>query len=230
MNDMNYVSGIINSPLVSRASRVMRYSSSRLTDPESLAIHTHEVLMIGILLLDRIKEVSPEEVINESLYMSKALSHDLEEISTGDVPRPLKYSSQEVRKSLQVIADSAARELFTENFYDSKRWLTLWKTAKEGKEGHLLKLADLLTVLRKSIYEVDILSNLTMLDVVKNVAFYFKEILDKLDEFLFVYTEDTTKAYLSKLISESYRLAVECMDAHTQSPAYATGIHSYEYD
>lgn len=230
MNDMNYVSGIINSPLVSRASRVMRYSSSRLTDPESLAIHTHEVLMIGVLLIDRIKEVSPEEVINESLYMSKALSHDLEEISTGDVPRPLKYSSQEVRKSLQVIADSAARELFTENFYDSKRWLTLWETAKEGKEGHLLKLADLLTVLRKSIYEVDILSNLTMLDVVKNVAFYFKEILDKLDEFLFVYTEDTTKAYLSKLISESYRLAVECMDTHTQSPAYLTGIHSYEYD
>ena len=229
MNDMNYVSGIINSPLVSRASRVMRYSSSRLTDPESLAIHTHEVLMIGVLLIDRIKEVSPEEVIDESLYMSKALSHDLEEISTGDVPRPLKYSSQEVRDSLQVIADSAARELFTDNFYDSKRWLNLWKNAKEGKEGHLLKLADLMTVLRKSIYEVDILSNLTMLDVVKNVAFYFKEILDKIDDFLSVYTEDSTKVYLRRVILESYRLAVECMDSHVKAPA-SVGIHQQEYD
>ncbi len=229
MNDMNHVSGIINSPLVSRASRVMRYSSSRLTDPESLAIHTHEVLMIGVLLIDRIKEVSPEEVIDESLYMSKALSHDLEEISTGDVPRPLKYSSQEVRESLQVIADSAARELFTDNFYDSKRWLTLWKNAKEGKEGHLLKLADLMTVLRKSIYEVDILSNLTMLDVVKNVAFYFKEILNDLDEFLSVYTEDSSKDYLSGVILESYQLAVECMDSHVKAPA-SVGIHQHEYD
>lgn len=218
---------LIDSDLIGKANRVQRYASSRLTDPENLAMHSHDVCMTGILLIDRIRFIEPLEEINIGKYLSKAMIHDMEEVSTGDVPRPLKYSSTEVRKSLQSVADIAAADLFTSNFYDSTTWYNLWKTAKECKEGHLLKFVDLLCVLRKSVYEVDTLGNKTMLDVIGNIAVYMKDLYDNREEYLRVFDYQTTRDYLAVCIMECREIAHSILDKYRDSTT--RGIHSGDY-
>lgn len=209
---------MINSPMVAKASSIIRYSSSRLADPESLAVHTHEVCMLGLILIDRIRSVNPDEEIDTGVYLEKAVLHDIEEVSTGDVPRPLKYSSKEVRNALQKVADIAATDLFKSTFKDPDPYFECWDKAKSGKEGVLLKLVDSLVVLRKSIYEVDVLSNKTMLDVVENILHLFESYrdhsyinLDPEDGMLNDFECPDVREYLISVMCDSVNLASDCL-------------------
>lgn len=239
---MSELYDMINSPMVAKASSIIRYSSSRLADPESLAVHTHEVCMLGLILIDRIKYVDSSEKIDVGKYLEKAVLHDIEEVSTGDVPRPLKYSSTEVRRSLQKVADIAATTLFQDTFKYPDTYFHYWETSKSGKEGVLLKLVDSLVVLRKSLYEVDILGNKTMLDVVNNAANLFTGYLNhsntitlsKDDSMLKDFESESVRRYLIKLMDEAVTLASTCLRnnkrAMSDPEEYVNAIHKGEYD
>lgn len=187
---------LIDNPIVSKACYTWRYSSSRLCDQENLSTHTYEVEMIGLMLMDKISSLSPEEVFNRETFLMKALFHDVDETILGDTPRPLKYASNGIHHEINVVADRVANTLLTGTFYEGEQiYKDYYDTAKSGKEGILVKIADMLSVVKKARLEVEYLGNLTMLTVYDNLVGYLSD-LDRPETYQVFDTEDARRFLL----------------------------------
>lgn len=171
---------IIMNPMVSRAAYVQRYSSSRLCDPENLATHVYEVQMIGLMIINELKKCSVE--VDEHEFLMKSLLHDVDETVLGDTPRPLKYASPEIHDSIEEVADNTARNLMYSYFEGdtADRYYGYYKQSKKDLTGFIVKMADMLSVLKKVVFEVEYLHNLTMLKVVDNLVDYTESLRDSL--------------------------------------------------
>lgn len=174
---------IIMNPMVSRAAYVQRYSSSRLCDPENLATHVYEVQMIGLMIINKLKKWCSVEV-DEHEFLMKALLHDVDETVLGDTPRPLKYASPEIHDSIEEVADNTARSLMYSYFEGdtADRYYGYYKQSKKDLTGFIVKMADMLSVLKKIVFEVEYLHNLTMLQVVDNMVGYIDSLRDSLSD------------------------------------------------
>lgn len=174
---------IIMNPMVSRAAYVQRYSSSRLCDPENLATHVYEVQMIGLMIIHKLKKWCSVEV-DEHEFLMKALLHDVDETVLGDTPRPLKYASPEIHDSIEKVADNTARSLMYSYFEGdtADRYYGYYKQSKKDLTGFIVKMADMLSVLKKVVFEVEYLHNLTMLKVVDNLVDYTESLRDSLSD------------------------------------------------
>lgn len=174
---------IIMNPMVSRAAYVQRYSSSRLCDPENLATHVYEVQMIGLMIIHKLKKWCSVEV-DEHEFLMKALLHDVDETVLGDTPRPLKYASPEIHDSIEEVADNTARNLMYSYFEGdtADRYYGYYKQSKKDLTGFIVKMADMLSVLKKVVLEVEYLHNLTMLKVVDNLVDYTESLRDSLSD------------------------------------------------
>lgn len=174
---------IIMNPMVSRAAYVQRYSSSRLCDPENLATHVYEVQMIGLMIIHKLKKWCSVEV-DEHEFLMKALLHDVDETVLGDTPRPLKYASPEIHDSIEEVADNTARNLMYSYFEGdtADRYYGYYKQSKKDLTGFIVKMADMLSVLKKVVLEVEYLHNLTMLKVVDNLVDYTESLCDSLSD------------------------------------------------
>lgn len=167
---------LLDKPVVSRACYTWRYSSSRLCDPENLSTHVYEVEMIGLILINEIYRINSTEEVDREKFLMKALLHDVDETILGDTPRPLKYASNGIHKEINQVADAIANEIISDTFYHinirDKLYTDYFMTSKSGKEGILVKIADMLTVVKKVRLEVEYLHNLTMLNVYDNLVDY----------------------------------------------------------
>lgn len=143
-----------------KMSALTRYSQTHLVKEESVLEHTGFVCSmayyIGMVL---VKENVP---LNIGVLLSKAVVHDMDEIITGDIPRPTKYYNEGVRGALQEIEDANMLKISAEVelesiFYD-------WKKAKDGKEGLIVAICDSLAVVYKVYYEVIMFGNMTIAD------------------------------------------------------------------
>lgn len=166
---------LVSSPLMN-LDHTYRYSGTKLVEPESLSQHIIDTIMMGLKIIDSINSKTIEQV-DPSSYAMKAIYHDLEEVITGDIPRPLKYYNDETLKSLRGVADEVAKKFFSSQFYDHDSvHYDLWSEAKEGREGYILKIVDVLVVASKVVKEVDLLNNYYMLRVAHEVERYLGEI------------------------------------------------------
>lgn len=167
---------LLDKPIVSRACYTWRYSSSRLCDPENLSTHVYEVEMIGLILINEIYKINPSEKINVEKFLMKALLHDVDETILGDTPRPLKYASKGIHKEISKVADATASQILSDTFdymnIRDEMYFKYFIESKSGKEGMLVKIADMLTVVKKVRLEVEYLHNLTMINVYDNLVEY----------------------------------------------------------
>ena len=193
---------ILDNPLVSRSSYTWRYSSSRLMDPENLSTHVYEVVMIGLMLIDGIKSRSEgKEDIDVSLFLWKALFHDADETVIGDIPRPLKYASEGIHTSLESVAHSVASSLFEDTFSVQTPFVEeIYRDSKKGKEGKLVKLSDMLCVVKKSRVEIEKLGNLTFLDTILNLRSYVNS-MDQ-DDFYSEFISSGAIEYLREIMND----------------------------
>lgn len=169
---------ISSSPLMN-LDHTYRYSGTKLVEPESLSQHITDTIMMGLKMIDAINHLAGDKILDVDKYIKKAIYHDLEEVITGDVPRPLKYFDEETHKSLEHVASQVANNLFREEFYeDSESHYNLWKFAKSGPEGYILKLVDMLVVVNKVVKEVNMLNNMYMLRVAHEVRQYTQSLRD----------------------------------------------------
>lgn len=164
---------ITSSPLMN-LDHTYRYSGTKLVEPESLSQHIVDTIMMGIKIIDEINFIAGEKLLDTDKYLMKAVCHDMEEVITGDIPRPLKYYNEETTKSLKDVADKVANKFFEKQFHDKDTFYIAWKDAKEDKEGHILKMVDTLVVVSKVLKEVSILHNYYMLRVAHEVSQYIK--------------------------------------------------------
>lgn len=144
----------------SSLSSIQRYSQTFLTKGENVLEHTGFVVMfcyfVGKYLISKGIE------INMGLLLSKAFIHDIDEIITGDVPRPTKYFSTESISIFKKMEQIGTR-LFLEDLVDDEEILESiysdWESSKSGVEGGIVKLADFASVIYKSWEEQAKLGN-----------------------------------------------------------------------
>jgi 5'-deoxynucleotidase YfbR-like HD superfamily hydrolase len=138
-------------------STVKRFSQSTMCVPESVLEHSASASLFALFIGEGLAEEG--NVVDFGSLLKKAIIHDFDEIATGDVARPVKYHSNQMRKEF--------KDLEIENMLKitkgSPVFFNNWLSAKEGKEGSIVSLCDFICVIYKLHDEVVMRGNKTMM-------------------------------------------------------------------
>lgn len=128
------VNEIVDSPL-RNVSTVIRYSGFRLIFPETVDSHTMDMAVMALIILDDL----PEYLDRKDLIY-RIVVHDLEESTSCDVPRNLKYWSEEVHAAIEKATKALYRKHVSERLYEDSY------NAKDLNvlEGRVVKFLDIL--------------------------------------------------------------------------------------
>lgn len=168
------LSEILSSPIL-KSSDITRYSSHYQTRPENLSEHVHEVMTMSYIIGLNLKSLG--EYVNLGLLLEKGLFHDSGEVFTGDIVRSTKYYNDRVHKELKFVEDDILKKYC--EAHDLSRIYDLSDTSKMGKEGLIIKLVDMLSVVKKCQQEVELLGNNTFLGIMIDLPAYLDEVADK---------------------------------------------------
>ena len=143
--------------MMSRMKNIYRWGLMRNTRKENLSEHSLEVAQIAhALALIGNKRLSKN--YNPDFISTVAMYHDTSEIITGDLPTPIKYYNDEIKKAYKQIEATAEKQLtdmlpedFKETF--SKVYNPDEETAK------LVKAADKISALIKCAEELNMGNN-----------------------------------------------------------------------
>ena len=140
--------------LLARMKYITRWGLMRSARSESLSEHTADAAILAhTLALLSVKmfgtNVRPETIAVATLY------HDASEIITGDMPTPVKYKNETLRKAYKTLEKSAADSLslLLPEELQSELRAYLREDILTEKEAQLLKAADRLSALIKCIDE-----------------------------------------------------------------------------
>lgn len=180
----------------------IRYCLLYQVKEESLSHHIAEVSILAYLMTLRLN--SYNENLDAGQVLEKVILHDLDEVLTGDIPRSTKYYSQEGLHALKGVAEDAITKL-ARSLDGGESIVEKWRTAKEGKEGMVLVLCDMLCVARKVVTEVKLLGNGYFLKVAYEMIDNLKELSQK----DFSAFNPDSRAYIMGLIHD----AIEVMSS-----------------
>lgn len=139
--------------MLSRMKYINRWGLMRNTRNENIGEHSldaaiiaHALAVIGIERFGRSYDPDRAAVL--------AIFHDASEIITGDLPTPVKYHSQEIRKSYKAVEDLAVKQLLSMLPEDMMPYYRQIMEAEEDQElMRLVKAADKLSAIIKCIEE-----------------------------------------------------------------------------
>ena len=143
---------------------ITRYSQLHLVKPESVLEHTGFVCLFSYLLAEEMNSKC-EDKIDIGTLLKKAVVHDMDEVVTGDIPRPTKYFNKEATAAFEKIAKNGMSQIIEEldigHLPDKSRDVLFsnWLNSKAGPEGSVLALSDLAAVVFKIWDEVVLLGN-----------------------------------------------------------------------
>lgn len=165
--------------VVSGLASINRFSMVRLSRPESVLEHTGMVVLVCYFIRNQIKQQLKIELDLGSL-LSKAVVHDIDEIITGDIARPTKYSSVEVRQSLAKLESKGVSKIAF--LLDDAQLEYHHSNSKLGPEGLIVAVADLFAVVYKIWDEVLMQNNYLMVRQAIHVQEYLNSTRKKLKE------------------------------------------------
>lgn len=134
---------------------INRWALMRNTQTENISEHSNDVAVLSHALC-----VIGNTRLGKNLNAERAaflgLYHDMTEIITGDMPTPVKYHSEEMRKAYAVVEDTAGetllsmlpediRETYSSAFFKKQEDEYLWL---------IVKAADKISALIKCIEEM----------------------------------------------------------------------------
>jgi 5'-deoxynucleotidase YfbR-like HD superfamily hydrolase len=160
---------------------IYRFSRTHLIRPETVLQHIAVVSILSLYFSDKINEEATI-ILGKAVFdlkskgemFNKILVHDADEIVTGDVPRPTKYSSLDMREKFKVVEKSGMKEVIEE--YDLPHsWYKNWKNAKQDLVGDLIHLSDLVSVVLTCRREISSYSNNDFKRVAREVKHYVTE-------------------------------------------------------
>lgn len=146
---------------ISEYESVNRFSRNHLIRPENLVYHVGVVSVICAYLINKMTEDYGEEIFTAQdccSLMMRVVVHDADEIVTGDIIRPTKYSSPELLQAIKELEKESISRII-ERFDLPVRWEEDWRQSKADDIGQLLKVADTLAVVMTCYREVALYSN-----------------------------------------------------------------------
>ena len=139
---------------ISRMRFIQRWSLMRNTAPENVQEHSHQVAVLAHALAV-IRNEKFGGRLDPGAVAVAALYHDASEILTGDMPTPVKYKTEPLRRAYKALERDAAAQLATLAPHPVRRALAGYLTGDvlTEKERQLLKAADRLSALVKCMEE-----------------------------------------------------------------------------
>lgn len=137
---------------VSRLRYIRRWGLMRSVMPENDAEHSLQVAMIAhaiaILGRDRYgRQVNPEHVLALGVY------HDVSEVITGDMPTPVKYQTDELRRSYKDVERMANERLLSMLPEGMRPAYVPYLSAPADYDRQILKAADSISAYLKCLEE-----------------------------------------------------------------------------
>lgn len=185
-----------------RTNEIVRYSSVHQEQEESLAEHITDVSLMAYFIAKTIEKITEgREEINLGSLLERCLVHDLDEVLTGDVTRNTKYATKKAHDELEKVASSAVKMI--ESLVGIEGIHDVWSAAKEGKEGLIVKIVDMLVVVKKSMIEIELRHNFTFLKVVSELGYHINKLMDYLKKSDKIFNEITVRNYLIDLLGQA---------------------------
>lgn len=128
-----------------------RYSDTRLINPESVLEHTGYVAMLAMFIVDELNRKGEE--LDALKVLKKALLHDIEEATIGDIINSTKYANNLVIEGIKQYSTDCAYNIL-DNLSKGYENFLLWTNSKTEKEGLIIHLADKLAVVYKMEQEI----------------------------------------------------------------------------
>lgn len=172
-------------------STVIRYSGYQLVRPETVDVHTMDMTVLALVILDDL----PGYLDRKDLIY-RIVVHDLEESCSCDVPRSLKYHSPEVHAAIEKATKAMVRVHVSDNLFDdlcNAKDLTLL-------EGRVVKFLDILQccfILKK---EVVYLGNKPLSGIYREACAFLKKVIR--EEGLFSKDPDEVRDYFTNLMED----------------------------
>ena len=141
--------------LVSRIKYIPRWSLMRQSRQEYLAEHTTEVMQIAHTLAAIAKEKFGAEVDEKNIIIC-GLYHDISEILTGDMPTPVKYNDEVLKKAYKDMEAKATDKMIETVDPAIKNHIAPFVKADilSEREHKILKAADKFSALIKCMEEL----------------------------------------------------------------------------
>lgn len=172
-------------------STVIRYSGYQLVRPETVDVHTMDMTVLALVILDDL----PGYLDRKDLIY-RIVVHDLEESCSCDVPRSLKYHSPEVHAAIEKATKAMVRVHVSDNLFGdlcNAKDLTLL-------EGRVVKFLDILQccfILKK---EVVYLGNKPLSGIYREACAFLKKVIR--EEGLFSKDPDEVRDYFTNLMED----------------------------
>ncbi|WP_270914016.1 5'-deoxynucleotidase [Allofournierella sp. CML151] len=141
--------------LVSRMKYIRRWSLMHASRTESLSEHAADTAILAHTLCLIAQKITGTPVRPETVAVA-ALYHDAQEILTGDMPTPVKYKNERLRKAYKALEDESAAALLGYLPPQLREEMAGYVTGSllTEEEAKLLKAADRLSALIKCTEEV----------------------------------------------------------------------------
>lgn len=141
--------------LVSRMKYIRRWSLMHASRTESLSEHAADTAILAHTLCLIAQKITGTPVRPETVAVA-ALYHDAQEILTGDMPTPVKYKNERLRKAYKALEDESAAALLGYLPPQLRSEMAGYVTGSllTEEEAKLLKAADRLSALIKCTEEV----------------------------------------------------------------------------
>lgn len=200
---------LIDSPLL-KTDNVNRYSGIYQASPELLSVHIVDVQFLALMIARNF--LMNSEPVNIGILLEKCLIHDIDETLTGDFTRLVKYSSKTCHDALEAVAESVVSEI-SKDIDKTNYILNIWKSSKDDTtEGYILKLCDMLSVIKKISKEVDFLGNNNFLKVAIEVRSYIDDLNKTIPTYLF--RSNYTKSYIELLLKGVMDYLDDLIESH----------------
>lgn len=141
--------------LVSRMKYIRRWSLMHASRTESLSEHAADTAILSHTLCLIAQKITGTPVRPETVAVA-ALYHDAQEILTGDMPTPVKYKNERLRKAYKALEAESAATLLSYLPPQLQGEMAGYVTGSllTEEEAKLLKAADRLSALIKCTEEV----------------------------------------------------------------------------
>lgn len=148
--------------MLDRMQYINRWALMRNNRVENIKEHSFDVAVIAYALAvihnNMNKDKEGAIIVDPCKVQSFALYHDCTEIITGDLPTPIKYRNEEIKRAYREVESEAANRLaglLPDNMHDE--YLELLDPSYEGEIGkftkRLVKAADRIAAYIKCIIE-----------------------------------------------------------------------------
>ena len=146
---------------IARTRYTFRFNGCRTAHRESIAEHSYFTSLYAMLVADWVQSsYDGLPIIDVSEVLRRTLLHDVEEVLTGDLPRPYKHGNGvEFHSMLEDTARKACREVTSSFTFDgtwAERYANIWERAKDDTvEGRIVSFADFLSAISFILQEIE---------------------------------------------------------------------------